>query len=141
MAYQMHYPVGKPDDSVSPHVPQPIADDFGEALRCRWVKAYNATAEMCRRSLQTSCDDLKAAGNGLSQQIEDLVKRGKITAPLQTMAEKIRLGGNRGAHDPRPITEKEADALIAFTRHYFMHVYIMPGEMDQVDFSKSGRKP
>ncbi|HEV2234148.1 MAG TPA: hypothetical protein VGV68_12175, partial [Terriglobia bacterium] len=50
------YPLGQPDDYVSSAVPEPIADDFREALRCRWIKAFKATVLMCRRSLQTSCD-------------------------------------------------------------------------------------
>src|SRR5258707_643439 len=60
ITYRAHYPVGRPSDNVSSDVPEPIAADFKEALRCRWVDAYNATVEMCRRAIETSCQDLGA---------------------------------------------------------------------------------
>ena len=47
--YIDHYPLGKPNDSVGKEIPEHIQPDFQEALRCLFVDAYNATAEMCRR--------------------------------------------------------------------------------------------
>ena len=54
MTYQAHYPLGKPDDNVAGGIPSIISADFQEALRCRWVNAYNATVEMCRRAIQSA---------------------------------------------------------------------------------------
>jgi len=139
--YLQHYPVGEPDDSVSEDVPDGVMEDFREALRCRWVKAYHATVEMCRRAIQSSCDDLKAGGKTLFHQIDDLSANGIITQPLRDLAHKIRLGGNRGAHPPDILDEKDADAVISFTRHYLDHVYVMPAAMAKVNFSKQGGTP
>ena len=50
-----HYPLGKPNDSISEDVPEAIRSDFSEALRCRFVDAYNATVKMCHRALESSC--------------------------------------------------------------------------------------
>ena len=52
--YVAHYPVGKADDEVATEIPPHIAADFREGLRCRFVDAYNATVEMCRRAVQAS---------------------------------------------------------------------------------------
>lgn len=75
--YEKHYPLGGPDDSVSPDIPEEIAPDFREALRCQWIKAYNATVEMCRRAIEASCIQLGAKpGLNIEDQI-DLLPKGK----------------------------------------------------------------
>jgi len=58
--YVLHYPLGKPDDTVAEEIPDSIKPDFQEALRCLSVNAYNATGEMCRRALEASCLNLGA---------------------------------------------------------------------------------
>jgi hypothetical protein len=100
--YITHYPLGAPDDSVATEIPVHIQPDFKEALRCRFVDAYNATAEMCRRALEASCIDLGASPKDvLEDMIDELSDKRIITPFLQKVAHKIRLGGNRGAH-PSP---------------------------------------
>lgn len=131
--YESHYPVGAPDDSISEGIPEEIGKDFKEALRCRYVNAYKATVAMCGRALEGSCDEQKAVGNNLEDQIDDLAQKGIITASLQKWAHRIRLTRNRGVHTPDTKKqeqeipdEKRADSIIEFTRQYFQHVYTMP---------------
>jgi hypothetical protein len=101
--YITHYPLGAPDDSVATEIPVHIQPDFKEALRCRFVDAYNATAEMCRRALEASCVDLGASPKDvLEEMIDELADKRLITPFLQKVAHKIRLGGNRGAHPSPP---------------------------------------
>jgi hypothetical protein len=147
MRYETHYPVGTPDDSVDAAVPENIAADFREALRCRWVDGYNATVEMCRRALEASCLDLGAKPRlSITQKIDWVHKQGRINKTLKNVAHKIRLGGNRGSHpmiDPKtdsPVTPDEADAVLEFTRHYLDHVYVVEKRLARYDFSRSGRK-
>lgn len=141
--YETHYPKGQPNDSVAEQIPPAISADFKEALRCRWVNAYNATVEMCRRSIEASCLQLGAKeSDSIEAQIDWVHSQGKITTPLKDMAHKIRLGGNRGAHpSPRVITEEDADAVLEFTQEYFDHVYVMPAKMAKFDFSKRTAVP
>jgi hypothetical protein len=157
LQYVEHYPLGKPDDTVAPEIPEHIQPDFKEALRCLFVDAYNATAEMCRRALEASCLNLGAPKKKvLEDMIDALADKRIITPHLQQAAHKIRLGGNRGAHPPQdappaglgiptqepeeaPITKIEKDhalAIVEFTRHFFEHVYIIPKQLDKYDFSK-----
>lgn len=155
--YKEHYPLGKPDDSVHEKVPVPIAEDFAESKRCLWIKAYRASVAMCRRSLQSSCDDLGAEGDNLFSQIDDLAKRGVITEPLRQLAHKVRLVANKELHakhkaqgkdkaeadadeeldvkrdDLGTITKKDAESIIAFTQEYFHHVYVMPALLKAYD--------
>jgi hypothetical protein len=68
--YETHYPLGKPDDDVAKEIPEHIQPDFQEALRCLFVDAYNATAEMCRRAIEASCLDLGAPKKDV---LEDMI--------------------------------------------------------------------
>ena len=161
--YEEHYPIGTPDDDVASEIPKHIQPDFKEALRCLWVNAYNATAEMCRRALEASCVDLGAPKKDVLEDMIDWLADQRIITPfLQKVAHKIRLGGNRGAHphlqedsnksqvaDPPATSEVEdvsgpviiiekdhADAIVKFTREFFNHVYVVPKQLDKYDFSK-----
>ena len=158
LVYETHYPLGEPDDTVSEEIPVHIQADFKEALRCNFVNAYNATAEMCRRAIEASCIDLGAPVTlkVLEDKIDWLEAQRKITPFLRDVAHKIRLGGNRGAHPPESIpvaeppvvvadadlgpitviTKEHADAIIQFTREFFHHVYVVPKQLNKYDFSK-----
>ena len=158
MSYVEHYPLGKPNDSVACEIPEHIQPDFKEALRCLWVEAYNATAEMCRRALEASCIDLGAPKKKVLELMIDWLAEQRIITPfLQRVAHKIRLGGNRGAHPEdipsvtteaaavevdveggpvTVITEEHAKAIVDFTREFFHHVYVVPKQLDKYDFSK-----
>lgn len=159
LVYAEHYPVGTPDDSVDSEIPEHIQPDFKEALRCLWVNAYNATAEMCRRAVEASCIDLGAPKKKvLDDMIDWLEAQRKITPFLKDVAHKIRLGGNRGAHpegldtttapvapaaDDAPVTKIEkdhAEAIVKFTREFFHHVYVVPKQLEKYDFSKPKTK-
>jgi hypothetical protein len=97
-----YYPLGTPDDSVAPEIPDTIKPDFQEALRCFYVDAYNATAEMCRRAIEASCLQLGAPKKAVLEDMIDWLEEKRLITPLlQQVAHKIRLGGNRGAH-PEP---------------------------------------
>lgn len=125
------YPLGKPNENVETGIPTGITEDFKEALRCRWVNAFRATVTMCRRVIQASCLEKKAdAKKKLTAQIDELASKGLITQPLRQFAHEVRLEGNDGAHpDPdglNDVTETDADEIIAFTREYLHHVYVMP---------------
>lgn len=128
-----YYPLGDADDSVADAVPEKIANDFSEALRCFHVKSYKATVTMCRRSIQASAKDLNASGKWLIEQIDDLADKGKITEPLKEMAHQIRKIGNDGAHPDddllKDVTEQDASETIEFVREYFSHVYVMPEKL------------
>lgn len=132
--YVQHYPQGKPNDDVPLEIPEHIAADFKEALRCQFVKAHRATATMCRRALQASCHNLQAAGRKLIDQIDDLAQKGIITAALKDMAHQVRLVGNVGAHPDKDgledVQPEDASDLIEFSREFYDHVYVMPAKLD-----------
>src|ERR1700730_2429537 len=69
MYYEAHYPIGLPSDAVPKEIPEPVREDFREALRCHWVESWRATVLMCRRALQVSCDKEGAIGKDLFTQV------------------------------------------------------------------------
>ena len=152
--YLAHYPIGFPDDAVDKNVPEAIANDFAEAMRCLWANSYKATVVMCRRSVEATCKHLGATGRDLEKKIDNLAAQGKITEPLRQMAHVVRLSGNRGAHgkkqaerlDSNPTLalqsgepaddldmfgEDEAKAMIDFVEQLFQHVYVMPARLEK----------
>jgi len=155
--YIIHYPVGEPDDRAAGEIPDAIRLDFQEALRCLFVKAYNATGEMCRRALETTCLDLGAPKKDVLEDMIDWLEEKRIITPsLKDVAHKVRLGGNRCAHPTPPnagtvsppqqanavattietIGKEHAEAIVDFTRHFFQYVYVTPKQLDKYDFSK-----
>ena len=144
-----YYPLDKPSDVVSEMIPEGPRLDFQEALRCHWVKAYSATAEMCRRAVESACLDLGAPFDDVLEKMIDWLEANRIITPtLQEVAHKIRLGGNRGAHPwkggqpvakPVPVIqigEEHASAILQYTSHFLQHVYVIPKQLPTYDFSK-----
>ncbi len=134
-----YYPQSKADESVPLEVPQHIAEDLREALRCRHVEAPNATVEMCRRALQAACIEKRAPKAKLHKQIEWLHNQSEITNQLRQTADKIRLIGNNGAHPPEsndedyvPVTLTHADAVLAFTREFLNHLFVIPAHLERI---------
>jgi hypothetical protein len=127
------YPAGAPDETVDPNVPDSVAQDVKEALRCLWVKAYKACVVMCRRAIQSSAIAQSAKGGRLIDQIDDLAKEGKITEALRQFAHEVRLVGNDGAHPDKDglenVTANDATDIVEFTREYLHHVYVMPAKL------------
>jgi hypothetical protein len=141
--YEFHYPLGSPNDAVPDAIPGPIKSDFQEARRCRFIKAYNATAEMCRRALESSCLEQGAKPDlVLAKMIDQVHAQGKITNLLREVAHKIKLGGNRAAHpSDRELTEEDADAVLDFTFEYFQNIYVIPAALAKHTFDKPKKKP
>lgn len=147
--YAAHYPLGRPSDAIPDEIPESIGEAFKEALRCQYVNAFSATAEMCRRAIETACLDLGAPYQEVLEDMIDWLEAKRIITPaLKDVAHKIRLGGNRGAHPwkagepvakPIPIIVIEKDhagAIVSFTWHFLEHIYVIPKQLPQFDFSK-----
>jgi hypothetical protein len=143
------FPLGKPNDEVDTNVPPPIASDFSEALRCQWIRAFKGCVVMCRRAVQASALKFGAPKNKrIVDQIDWLFEQGKITEFLKDFAHEVRLTGNVGAHPDKDsgatetdglgnpetdaldeVTPQDAEDMIAFTREYLHHVYVMPAKL------------
>lgn len=130
------YPLGKPRDTVASEVQEAakgVAEDFAEALRCHWIKAYKACVVMCARAIQGSALALGAKKKRLTDQIDELFSQGKITEALKEFAHEIRVTRNIGAHPDKDgledVTEQDANDIVEFTREFLHHIYVMPAKL------------
>src|ERR1035437_4159124 len=77
-------------------VPQNIREAFNEAVDCFKVKAYTASAIMCRKTLEGLCDAQGAKNGTLAKRLTKLQADGIIEARLFEWAEALRILGNEG---------------------------------------------
>lgn len=119
------YPQRVPE--ASKDIPAPAHTIFLEAQRCHGVKAWNATAAMCRRAVQEAVLILGGEGKTLYAQIEDLAKRHIIVDDLKEWAHTIRGIGRDGAHADvlTDISEADADDALKFTEEFLEYNFVL----------------
>lgn len=93
------------------------------------MSAPNAAAVMARRVAQATALDLGARKDNLINQLARLRDAGKITQSLFEVAEKLRLGGNDGAHPADSVTVQEAQQLLSFLDALLLYVYGLPSKL------------
>lgn len=95
------------------YLPDSVASDFDEALTCYSVSCWNAFAAMCRRTIQSSAEELGSKGSSKVQaQIKDLKKMGVIEEETFDQLKQIMLSGHDGAHPHLPSLSKERAAVL-----------------------------
>jgi len=119
-------------------IPEPIGNDYTEALVCHYAGAYNAAATIFRRMIQTSVLDKGAdPSKKLYEQINQLRDEAKIDIRTANWAHEIRLIGNvPGAHPDQNqlllnVTQGESKGNIEFIEEFLRSVYIMPYNAEQ----------
>lgn len=119
------YPHKIPD--IAREIPDKVKKIFLEALLCFEIKAWNATATMCRRTVQEAVLDKSGIGKDLYNQIEDLAAKNFITPDLKDWAHDVRLIGKDGAHAdvPTDATEEDAKYAIDFTDEFLNYIYVL----------------
>ena len=79
----------------------------------------------CRSVLEAAVRQLGGEGKSLYDRIDDLYKKGVITASLKEWASIIRRAGNEAAHDMEGSPD-EAGELVAFTRIFLQFTFELP---------------
>lgn len=124
-------------------IPESVAEDYTEAIKCFDVGANRASAAMCRRALQSSVIERGAKKAKLSDQIDDLREKQIITEAIRDWAHEIRLTGNIGAHPDEDgledVSPEDADELIKFMEQYLNYVYVMPDKVTKKREKKEKR--
>ncbi len=126
--YVRHYPARIPKLDTS--IPEQVANDYVEAIKCFDVGANKAAVVMCRRALQNSVLEKGAKKEKLFDQIDELHTNQVITKDIKDWAHEIRITGNIGAHPDQDgledVTKEDAEELIRFMEEYLNYVYTMP---------------
>lgn len=114
--------------AVDSLVPNPIKDDFEEALLCHSVGAFRGAAALARRTVQVICLDKGAAkSKRLQEQIDELFTNGIITKDIQEWAHEVRFLGNDAAHPTRnEVSEEDAKDILGLLESLCEVLYVTP---------------
>jgi len=117
-------------------IPEPIRNDFIEAVACFNYDLYRASLVMCRRALEGSVIDKGGDGKNLMEQIEYLHKPlHLISNDVKELAQTVRVIGNKlGAHsnsEDIQVTEEDMITAIECLSRFFDNVYILPKQSEK----------
>ena len=126
-----YYPKRTPQTDES--IPNEIADDYKEAVKCFDAGAFKASVVMSRRAIQSSALERGIKKGRLRDQIDELHAKDLIPDSVKEWAHEIRLTGNIGAHPDedllQDVTKEDAQELIRFVEAYLNYVYVMPARV------------
>lgn len=79
-----------------------------------------------RAVIESVARDRNASGRDLSKKIDDLVARGDLTRQGAAVLHKLRVLGNKAAHEVKAHTTRELSLAIDVVDHLLQAVYILP---------------
>jgi hypothetical protein len=105
-----------------------VKNDIEEALDCYSVEAWNGFASVCRRTIQSICDDHEVKGKAkVDKQVQAFIESFELDSEMQELLNEITLTGHDGAHPHLPVVSKErAEKLFAFMQEIVRQVYDLP---------------
>jgi len=138
------YPFPSASAAKMPEViPLKIREDFAEALRCFYAKAYRGVVVMCRRALQnvTKNKGIKEKSD-LKEEIKEMLAQGLITKSLYDAAHELRHFGAFGAHPQDDgldnIGRDEATQLLRILQQFTDHIYVLPDAASRLAKQRQG---
>ncbi len=122
-------------------VPRAVQSAATEAENCLGVGAYNACGVMTRRAMQSLCEDKKAQGKDLFDQLKFLRDNHSVTPDLWEWAEELRVLGKHGAHPEwEEVSEDDAEYGVKFLREIVKYVYVLPYERSEKRLKETSKK-
>lgn len=105
-----------------------VNSDIEEALDCYSVEAWNGFASVCRRTIQSICDDHDVKGKAkVDKQVQTFIENYDLDDEMKELLNEITLTGHDGAHPHLPAVSKErAEKLFAFMQEIIRQVYDLP---------------
>lgn len=79
-------------------IPKKVRDAYEHALRVMWLDP-NAFALLIRRAIETICSEEAITGPTLEVRLNRLQRKRNLPGDIAEVAKKLRLLGNRAAHD------------------------------------------
>jgi hypothetical protein len=112
------------DNRVNPNLPALLKSAYAEAISCYKVKAYTATAIMCRKTLEGICAEHGIKDNNLVRSLKALKDKGIIENRLYEWADALRISGNEAAHDVAvTISPEDARDILEFTNALLEYLF------------------
>ncbi len=108
-------------------VPQEIAADYAEGVRCLNAEAFRACVVMFRRSLESAATERGGTGNNLLSALQSLVERRIISTANHALATGVRMFGNYGAHPSTDqlssVSRDDAELVLQVTRQLLKKMF------------------
>lgn len=119
-----------PTVEYSKDIPDEIVVAMKDAASVR-QRSPNAYGVMAGRAIEKICRHMGCSGDRLVDNINELVRMGKVPDMLGSMAHKIRHFRNRGAHGGEgDLTSEEASVIEAILRVIVEYIYSGPALLD-----------
>jgi hypothetical protein len=129
-------------EPLSDDVPESIRRTFEQALKCYRVHAHDASALMCRKTLEALCAELSAGGRTLKSKIDSLADSGRIDPRLAKWADSLRLVGNEAAHEVAIGTSADdARDGLDFVEAIIENVFVLEKKYQEFLSRRSKRAP
>jgi hypothetical protein len=108
------------------YLPALVASDFQEALICYSAGALNGFGAMCRRTVQSACADLGAAGTDkVLNQLRDLKNMGQIDDETFDVLKQVVLDGHDATHPHLPkLNSDRAAVLLVLMKDVLYLLYV-----------------
>jgi|SRR2546428_1881191 len=120
-----------PERQADHRLPKALRECFQEVLGCFRAKQYQATALMCRRTLEGLCK-LQGAEGGLASGLKQLHEKQLIDNRLFEWAEALRQDGNLAAHDfDVRVAREDAAHIVAFTEAILEYVFVLTQQFQE----------
>jgi hypothetical protein len=108
-------------------VPQEIAADYAEGVRCLNVEAFRASVVMFRRSLESAAVERGGTGRDLLSALQSLVERRILSKANHALATGVRMFGNYGAHPSTDqlssVSRDDAELVLQVTRQLLKKMF------------------
>jgi hypothetical protein len=79
-----------------------------------------------RAIIETVCKDKAATGKDLNRKIDDLVTKGMLTREGADILHKLRVLGNKAAHDVKPHSRDQLALAMDVAEHLLKGAYVFP---------------
>lgn len=134
------YPVQ--DRQLSILIPRQLRQIHEEARACFNTQAYTATAVMCGRMLEATCNLNNVTEKSLYQSLARMKTLGLIDGRLWEWADTLRTIRNAAAHyDGTTISKQDAADALAFNEALLDYLYVLSARFNELKARNSTPEP
>lgn len=110
---------------LSEEIPENLRNSFNESTSCFNARSFNASAIMCRRTLEGLCNELGVRKRNLAASLTALGEEGHVDGSMAAWANALRVAGNEAAHDVNHnVSSLDSQNLLEFTEALLDYVYV-----------------
>ena len=110
------------------YLPYKVRLIYEETITSLSNRLYVLTGVGLRAAIETVCNDKEATGRNLNEKIDDLVRRGMLNQDGAEILHKLRILGNKAAHEVEPHNEEQLALAVNVLENLLESAYIFPSK-------------